>query len=362
MKLVFISHVYLVSENQKKLNALSKFMEIFLITPNKWNDYILKEIKMNKINVNFKYYDLPIFFCGNELRYYFKSITLKLNKIKPDVIVVDNGISLVYAQTIISKKIFSKKSKIGFFTWVNMDISKGILIRLIKNFCLNNTDFAIFGNEDAMKIHTKTHKFPYIILPQLGVDFEYFQNAKPVELKTQGFVIGYVGRLVKEKGIYTLIDAVKKLDFKTTLIFIGDGAEREKIINYKTNGKTEIILIPPVEHHKIPSYMKLMDVFVLPSITTSYWKEQFGHVLIEAMAAGVPVIGSSSGEIPNVIKNAGLIFEENNSEKLAECIKKIYYDRKLQQELIEKGKNRVLENYTHEAIALKLNEFLKSIL
>ena len=109
-----------------------------------------------------------------------------------------------------------------------------------------------------------------------------------------------------------------------------------------------IDIIPPEE---VPLYLNCMDVMALPSITTKQWKEQFGHVLIEAMSCEVPVIGSSSAEIPNVIGDAGLIFREGDSDDLCEKITMIMNNGKFKAELAMRGRERVLQKYTNEKIA-----------
>jgi glycosyltransferase involved in cell wall biosynthesis len=83
------------------------------------------------------------------------------------------------------------------------------------------------------------------------------------------------------------------------------------------------------------------------------WKEQFGRVLIEAMACEVPVIGSDSGEIPNVIGPAGLIFPEDDAETLRKHIQSLMDDEKVRDELSKSGLQRVLANYTQEKVADK---------
>ena len=103
-----------------------------------------------------------------------------------------------------------------------------------------------------------------------------------------------------------------------------------------------------------------MDVLVLPSRQLSHsalhwWyrvasKEQFGRVLIEAMACERPVIGSDSGEIPRVIGDAGLVFRENDPKDLAECLAKLLSDESLCRELGLKGRQRVLNMYTWDDI------------
>jgi glycosyltransferase involved in cell wall biosynthesis len=94
-----------------------------------------------------------------------------------------------------------------------------------------------------------------------------------------------------------------------------------------------------------------MDCLVLPSRTTRKWKEQFGRVLIEAMACEVPVIGSDSGEIPNVIGDCGLIFREGDVDDLSSKLELLINDYDLRVELAERGRQRVLNNFTQEKVA-----------
>jgi glycosyltransferase involved in cell wall biosynthesis len=101
----------------------------------------------------------------------------------------------------------------------------------------------------------------------------------------------------------------------------------------------------------MPGYLNGLDVLVLPSRTRPNWKEQFGRVLIEAMACGVPVIGSDCGEIPGVIGDAGLIFREGSVAELAARLACLQADPALRVQLQRKGRQRVLERYTQKHIA-----------
>jgi glycosyltransferase involved in cell wall biosynthesis len=87
------------------------------------------------------------------------------------------------------------------------------------------------------------------------------------------------------------------------------------------------------------------------SSTRPNWMEQFGRVLIEAMACETPVIGSSSGEIPNVIGDAGLIFQEGNVQELSARVRQLLDDPALYAQLATQGRQRVMENYTQQRIA-----------
>ena len=100
---------------------------------------------------------------------------------------------------------------------------------------------------------------------------------------------------------------------------------------------------------------------VLPSRTTATWKEQFGRVLTEAMACGVPVVGSNSGAIPEVIADAGLIFPEGDAMSLAAQLQRLANEHTLAVELGRRGMARVVDNYSQKRIAAKTAAFLQEL-
>jgi L-malate glycosyltransferase len=130
-----------------------------------------------------------------------------------------------------------------------------------------------------------------------------------------------------------------------------------------------LIFVESVPHDKVQHYINLFDTLVLPSETTykfktlsaAGWKEQFGHVLIEAMACQVPVIGSDSGEIPHVIGDAGLVFPEGNAEALRAGLLKLMEQPQLAETLSKRGYQRAIERYTNTALAKQLLEFYHSL-
>ena len=108
--------------------------------------------------------------------------------------------------------------------------------------------------------------------------------------------------------------------------------------------------------------MNCMDAFVLPSVTTPVLKEQFGKVLVEAMACEVPVIGSSSGAIPEVIGDAGLVFREGDVDDLVDKLNTLANKPVFRQELAKKGKSRVLDNFTWQKFAENTYSVFKEVL
>jgi glycosyltransferase involved in cell wall biosynthesis len=111
----------------------------------------------------------------------------------------------------------------------------------------------------------------------------------------------------------------------------------------------------------MPQFYRQLHVLVLPSQPQPNWKEQFGRVLIEAMACGVPVIGSDCGEIPHVIDQAGLVFPAGDVSALRAHLARLQADPALRQILMERGRARVLTHYTHAQIASATAQVYRSL-
>src|SRR5262249_42871242 len=147
-------------------------------------------------------------------------------------------------------------------------------------------------------------------------------------LRENSCVVGYFGRLEPEKGMEDLCRAIDTLDTdfgaeELEFLVVGNGsmeAELQKFFAAKRN--LRVVYRNAIPHDHVGRTLASIDIHVLPSRTAKNWKEQFGRILIEAMACGVAVIGSDSGEIPHLIRRseAGLIFPEGNSKELARCI------------------------------------------
>ena len=194
-----------------------------------------------------------------------------------------------------------------------------------------------------------------------GVDTRIFRKMDMSHLKQKlginkgDFVIGYTGRLMKMKGLATLLQAFSRLAQHPVLrlLIVGSGNYRDEMLSLASQLgiREKMTLVDAVPAEDVPGYINCMDVLVLPSITTPGWVEFFGRVLVEAMVCQVPVIGSSSGEIPNVICDAGLIFQEGNEEDLKDKISTLIENSDLRRALALKGFERANSLFTWESIA-----------
>lgn len=193
----------------------------------------------------------------------------------------------------------------------------------------------------------------------LGIDPARFQPAEPRTSNDAPTAL-YVGRLAQEKGLIDLLSAVERVP-GLQLRIVGNGPQELKIRQMlkQSPAGARIVLEPAWPSLRIPMLMAQVDFLVLPSRTTLRWKEQFGRVLVEAMACQVPVIGSDSGEIPMVIGPAGLVFPEGQVEALAQAMAYLAQDHRLRLELGKRGRMRVLEHFTWETVARALTKLIR---
>ena len=119
---------------------------------------------------------------------------------------------------------------------------------------------------------------------------------------------------IAAKGLDTLLTACPRLsgDWRLRLAGSGDQEQSLHALGTSLNIDRRITWSGRIPSTAMPDFYRSLDALVLPSRTQENWMEQFGRVLIEAMACGVPVIGSNSGEIPHVIGDAGLVFPEGD--------------------------------------------------
>jgi glycosyltransferase involved in cell wall biosynthesis len=387
MRILVASHTYIVDLNCEKLRTLAQLqpdIEVTIVVPRRWQPGGVQNKIIEsqpKIADNFRVIPVSNFSQNNQgLLTFGTDVVTLLQNFKPDIIQVEQGSkSLAYAQFITLNNLLNLQAKNIFFTWWNLPYTPKFPISWLEAYNLRNTDGLIAGNQDGVDVlKQRGYRGKYTVLPQLGVDEVLFSPSKQPDLaeslgiKNDEFIIGFVGRFVEEKGILTLIKAVAKLTGKWKLLLLGRGTLKDKIIAEAQASAIgdRLIMVESVPHDQVVNYINLMNTLVLPSETTYQvktltavgWKEQFGHVLIEAMACQVPVIGSDSGEIPFVIGDAGLTFPEKDAEALAKCLQTLLDNSILAQELGQKGYERVITNYTNKALAQKQLDFYQKLL
>lgn len=175
-------------------------------------------------------------------------------------------------------------------------------------------------------------------------------------------VVGYLGRFVPEKGLTTLISALAGVRGPWRALFVGGGPMEDDLKAFAATHPDRVRILTDVRHEQVPQHLNAMDMLCAPSETTSRWREQFGRMLVEAMACGVPVIASRSGEIPYVVDDAGVLVEERDVAQWAAAIEQLLADRDTRRDLSARGLARVHERFALAVVARAHLTFFEELL
>jgi glycosyltransferase involved in cell wall biosynthesis len=251
---------------------------------------------------------------------------------------------------VIARKMHAKTL---WFSWQNQPRHYPPPFSWIERYNLRHVDHAIVGSQSAAAIwRHKGYQGPLSIIAQFGVDPGIFSPAASIK-RSNTVHIAYAGRFVYEKGLDVLIYALAKLTGPWQATFLGSGpAEKElRMLVANLHLQQKIQFQSQIPSTEMPAFYRNTDILVLPSRTLPNWTEQFGRVLIEAMACGTCVVGSDAGEIPHVIADAGLVFPEDDVEQLRNHLQHLVHHAELRESLSKKGRQHVLSTYTQKHVA-----------
>ena len=203
-----------------------------------------------------------------------------------------------------------------------------------------------------------------------GVDTERFRPDAVARHQMRNFlgwkpdavVVGFTGRFVEEKGIETLRQAFLQSKGQWHLLFVGGGALAPPIESLRLQYPARVRVAQDVSHDEIPAYLRAMDILCAPSRTTAHWREQFGRMLIEAMACGVPVLASASGEIPHVVGDAGQLLPENDTRLWADTIDHLVANPAVRGDMAKRGVSRATAEFSWPIVARRHLDFFDEVL
>jgi glycosyltransferase involved in cell wall biosynthesis len=365
MRVLMVSKACLVGAYQKKLEELARLpdMDLTVVVPPYWRDERGMIALEQQHTVGYELVVEPMALNGNFHLHFYPGLGKQMHHLQPDLVHIDEEpYNVATAHALYLARRAGAKSL--FFSWQNIYRRYPLPFRLIERYVLRNVAYGIVGNRESAGVwRAKGYEGPLAVIPQFGVDPKIFE---PVSRPAgRACTVGYVGgRLVEEKGVDLLLEALAGLAGEWRAFVLGSGPVREALQAQarQLHLADRISFDDPIPSAQMPAYYGRLDALVLPSRTRPNWKEQFGRVLVEAMACGVPVIGSDSGEIPHVIGDAGLIFPEGQPDALRAHLARLMGEPDLRAALARKGRQRVLERYTQAQIAAETYRVYQAVL
>jgi glycosyltransferase involved in cell wall biosynthesis len=374
---VVVDHNALLAEDRgiyRELREAHGF-DITLIVPRDWREQF-GNVEAQPEPSSLRVIPLAVCFRGKSHRVVYRGLASTLHELRPDILWVNSepeGFAAFQAALLCSMR--SAAPRLIFETWRNIPYGMpGIpfpvrwswLCRLMESYVLPRSVHGVTHSPGGSAAYH--HRgFDRISEIPPWVDQSIFfpvsrSGVQPRE-SPQRFTVGFIGRFVPEKGILLLLDAMRGLGVAADVLLLGDGPQRG-VLESHASGPEEALrvsVLPPQPHPGVADLIRRCDVVVLPSIERPGWSEQFGRVIIEAMACGVPVIGSSSGAIPKVIGDAGVVFPSGNAVELAAAILRLYESPQERAKLSATGLGRVAAGYSVAIVARKYADLFEKL-
>lgn len=367
LRIVFAWHAAVEPEYRKLFRELVALgHEVTVIAPESWKEAGKDLHAYTAETDGYRLLGLPVAY-KNRIKGFFYldviALSLTLRMSRPDIVhIFEEPYSASAFQIGFLARHLSPRAKVVIESLENLNIPQRRAFAFFETYTLKRCDALIAVPHDGREVWKAKGCVKPIKQASVGIDENLFK-------KTEGSIAGleyldrrdklriaYVGKLTEEQGIGLLLSAfallVKQGKTPIELLLVGSG----DVDKFKGRCKElaivdDVSFVNAVDTDQLPLIYSKIDILVLPSLTMPLWKEQFGRVLIEAMACGVAVVGSSSGEIPRVIGDAGVIFKEGDRDALVSALTRLAGDRPLRDSYAKAGRERVLEKFTWSRVA-----------
>jgi len=355
LRVFMLSKACIVGVYQRKLEEMvmdAPEMTLLVATPASWKDEGGVKLLERAHIRGYRLETLPLAFNGQFHLHFYPTLGRHLRDFRPDIVHIDEepyNLATYHANRLARRC----GAKTLWFSWQNLLRRYPPPFVWLERYNLRHVDYAIAGSQTAAAVwRQKGYAGPLAVIPQFGVDPEIFT---PPDAPRNGDAmhIAYVGRLVPEKGVDVLLRALAGLEGEWRATILGNGPEEERLRRLAAeSGLAErVTFCSAIPSTAMPAFYRTLDVLVLPSRTQPNWTEQFGRVLVEAMACGVVAVGSEAGEIPHVIGDAGPVFPENDALALHAALKRLLESPELRRQLGARGRARVLAQFTQQQVA-----------
>jgi glycosyltransferase involved in cell wall biosynthesis len=364
-RVVIISHVYINPANRGKLRALAaRGLEVTVGVPQRLREPALGRTvetgweRQNGVEV----FPIPVRGYRNPetARFGRRALVSLLRDKRPDVLQVEEEATSPFAQQVV-RTARRLGIPVVLYTRQNVDLPLPLFARLRRRRALRRLRGAVGGSGGATAVVRQTVPgLPVAVIPQLGVSVP----PEPEHALHEGLAIGCVGRLVPEKGIDTLLQALAEIrSSRWHLAVVGDGPDRERLERLASTLRlaARVRWLGALPLEELSRLWPELDVLVLPSRALPTWAEPSAHVVAEAMAHEVAVVGTSAGATPEVIHDAGLIVPPDDPAGLAGAVNYLASEA-ARRPLVQAGRARAMQFFSDDAVAERTLEFWKEIL
>jgi glycosyltransferase involved in cell wall biosynthesis len=364
-RVLIISHIYLDPARRGKLRAFAAHdFDVTLGLPQRWKEASLgRSIEtVWERQGGLEIFPIPARHQGDPalLQFGQRELDSLLRDKRPSLVQVEEELlSRAAAQVVRAAR--RTNTPVVLFTQENVERPSSVLARWRSRGTLERVRGVIAGSHAAAElVRHERPGLPVAVIPQIGVAVP----PAPEHVYHEGLAIGCVGRLVAEKGLDTLLEALAENRGEPWhLTVVGEGPDRERLERFTSEHRLAARVrwmgaLPP---ERLARLWPELDVLVLPSRKLPDWTEPVGQVLMEAMAHEVAVVGSNAGVIPEVIGHSGVLVPPGDSAALAAALRRLATDE-ARRPLIQAARARAMQRFSDDAVAQRTIDFWGEIL
>ena len=282
-----------------------------------------------------------------------------LTDFRPDVVQVEEE-----PTTRVAASVMRMARQLGIpalaFTADSLSRSYPLLPRMRRHRTLSTASGVVGANAVATAlVRSEFPDLPSDSIPQVGMPVPRALAVEP----HPPLSIGFVGRLVPEKGLDVLLRACVRLYGAWTLTVAGTGPEQEALetLAERLGIASRVSWLGGIPRSELATLWPRLDCLVAPSRTTAHWVETYPVQVLEAMGYGITVVASDSGALPETVGKAGLTFSEGHPDGLTEALMRLLDDAELRERLAAEGRRRVIAEYGDDPIARKTLTFWRAV-
>ena len=373
MSLLIISHTYISEENQKNIAALRRHLTVRAAVPDSFKSTVFKTVRPRVGNNGhdlirvFKTIHLP------RSQFILRPLELDVKQEATSIINVEyDPWAVMFWQALAARKRARSGCKlvctIKNNTYTQYRGPLGSAKRAMARKGIDAVDLFMASSDKVAELYRKQFDVPAQKIARcfhLGVDTGVFKPRPSPAVAPEQLAIGYCGRFDPDKGVTELVEAVRSCrkanGLELQLHLLGRGSLQKTLVQTQEN-EPWLRLFEPVAHQEVPRFLQNLDMFVLASRVSPEREEHDAHALVEAMAVGLPCIGTGSGIIPQILANgAGLLVPANSTQELAQAIATLATDSGKRDLLGRKARETALAEHALDSLAQKKAEIFKSL-
>src|SRR5947207_222129 len=366
-RVLVLSHTYLQPTHRGKLRALAaRGLEVTVAIPQRWREpWFGRPIDVAwERQGGLEVFPLPARGMGGKgdvakAKYGRRALKALLRDRRPDLIQIEEE-----PHTLAARQVLGAARRLAIpvvlFTHQNVELDQGWWAGWKQRRMLRRLTGLVAGSDLAgTLVRQAAPNLPIAVIPQLGA----LAPHEPQHIPHEGLAIGFVGRLVPQKGLDNLLQALAlQRGLKWRLTIVGDGPEREPLEALATELRlaARVRWTGGLPTDQVANLWPDLDVLVMPSRSSEEWREANGQVLMEAMANEVAVLGTDSGVIPELIGDSGVVVPAGDTPMLSMALAKLS-EQPIRKGLAQAARARALRLYSDDAIAERTLQFWQQL-